>query len=99
MATTWRGVFPAVTTKMAREGQVDIEATQKSASRLIEGGVPGIVILPMLGENGSLTLAEREAVVRAAVEVVHGRFPILSVSGYAHRLTTVSRSRRFLSGV
>ena len=78
MATIWRGVFPAVTTKMTREGKVDLEATQKSVNRLIEGGVSGFVILPMLGENGSLTPAERETVIRAAVEVAGGRVPVLS---------------------
>lgn len=74
----WRGVFPAVTTKMTREGHVDIEATQGSLNRLIEGGVSGVIVLPMLGENASLTAAEREGVIRAAVEVVDGRVPLLS---------------------
>ena len=74
----WRGVFPAVTTKMTQEGHVDIEATQRSLSRLIEGGVSGVIVLPMLGENASLTAAEREGVIRAAVEVVDGRVPLLS---------------------
>ena len=74
----WRGVFPAVTTKMTREGHVDIEATQGSLNRLIEGGVSGVIVLPMLGENASLTAAEREGVIRAAVEAVDGRVPLLS---------------------
>ncbi len=74
----WRGVFPAVTTKMTQEGHVDIEATQRSLNRLIEGGVSGVIVLPMLGENASLTAAEREGVIRAAVEAVNGRVPLLS---------------------
>jgi len=32
----------------------------------------------MLGENASLSPAERERVIRAAVEVVNGRVPLLS---------------------
>ena len=78
MTTTWRGVFPAVTTKMDEAGQVDITATQRSINRLIENGVSGVIVLPMLGENASLTSSEREKVIRAAVEVVHGRVPVLS---------------------
>jgi 4-hydroxy-tetrahydrodipicolinate synthase len=74
----WRGIFPAVTTKMTQEGRVDIEATQRSLSRLIESGVSGVIVLPMLGENASLTAAEREGIIRAAVEVVDGRVPLLS---------------------
>jgi 4-hydroxy-tetrahydrodipicolinate synthase len=78
MTATWRGVFPAVTTKMNEAGQVDITATQNSINRLIENGVSGVIVLPMLGENASLTLPEREKVIRAAVEVVNGRVPVLS---------------------
>jgi 4-hydroxy-tetrahydrodipicolinate synthase len=78
MTTTWRGVFPAVTTKMDETGQVDITATQRSINRLIENGVSGVIVLPMLGENASLTSSEREKVIRGAVEVVHGRVPVLS---------------------
>jgi 4-hydroxy-tetrahydrodipicolinate synthase len=77
MTTTWRGVFPAVTTKMDEAGQVDIPATQRSINRLIENAVSGVVVLPMLGENASLTLTERERIIRAAVEVVDGRVPVL----------------------
>jgi 4-hydroxy-tetrahydrodipicolinate synthase len=78
MATTWRGVFPAVTTKMDKAGQIDVTATQHSISRLIENGVSGVIVLPMLGENASLTLTEREKIIRAAVEGVDGRVPVLS---------------------
>jgi 4-hydroxy-tetrahydrodipicolinate synthase len=74
----WRGVFPAVTTKMDRDGGVDLARTQASIDRLIENGVSGVIVLPMLGENASLALAERERVIRAAVEVVGGRVPVLS---------------------
>ena len=75
---TWRGVFPAVTTKMDETGAVDLARTQASIDRLIENGVSGVIVLPMLGENASLKLAERESVIRAAVEVADGRVPVLS---------------------
>ena len=75
---TWSGVFPAVTTKMQPSGAVDLAATQASIDRLIANGVSGVIVLPMLGENASLTQAERDAVVTAAREVVAGRVPMLS---------------------
>jgi 4-hydroxy-tetrahydrodipicolinate synthase len=77
MAAKWRGVFPAVTTKMDRRGAVDLEATRRSIRRLIDNGVSGIIVLPMLGENASLDMAERESVIRAATETVRGRVPVL----------------------
>ena len=74
----WTGVFPAVTTKLTRDGKVDIPATQTSIDRLLNNGVSGVIVLPMLGENASLNMTEREAVIRAAVEVVNKRAPVLS---------------------
>jgi 4-hydroxy-tetrahydrodipicolinate synthase len=75
---TWTGVFPAVTTKMNQDGKVDLAATQSSVDRLVKAGVSGVIVLPMLGENASLTLAERESVIRAGAEVAKGRVPVLS---------------------
>ncbi|WP_366663894.1 dihydrodipicolinate synthase family protein, partial [Mesorhizobium sp.] len=63
---TWSGVFPAVTTKMQASGVVDLKATQASIERLVQNGVSGVIVLPMLGENATLTQAERDAVVSAA---------------------------------
>jgi 4-hydroxy-tetrahydrodipicolinate synthase len=74
----WSGVFPAVTTKMDKQGNIDIPATQRSIERLIASGVSGLIVLPMLGENASLSPAEKEKVIRAAREVVNGRVPLLS---------------------
>jgi len=74
----WSGIFPAVTTKMKQDGSLDLPALQSSIDRLIKGGVSGVIVLPMLGENASLTMAEREAVIRAAVETSQGRVPVLS---------------------
>jgi 4-hydroxy-tetrahydrodipicolinate synthase len=76
--TTWSGVFPAVTTKLERSGEIDIGATQAGIDRQIANGVSGIIVLPMLGENASLNLAEKELVIRSAREVVAGRVPLLS---------------------
>ncbi|MER8950135.1 dihydrodipicolinate synthase family protein [Mesorhizobium sp. M0809] len=78
MATTWAGVFPAATTKMSENGEIDLAATQNSIERLVQSGVSGVIVLPMLGENASLTLSEKEKVIRAAKEVVSGRVPLLS---------------------
>jgi 4-hydroxy-tetrahydrodipicolinate synthase len=75
---TWSGVFPAVTTKMQASGGIDLKATQASIARLIDNGVSGVIVLPMLGENASLTQTERDSVVLAAKEVVAGRVPLLS---------------------
>ncbi|KQV08896.1 4-hydroxy-tetrahydrodipicolinate synthase [Devosia sp. Root413D1] len=75
---TWSGVFPAATTKMTASGGLDLPAMQLSIERLVKGGVSGVIVLPMLGENAALTQAEKDKVVRAAKEVVAGKVPLLS---------------------
>ena len=55
-----------------------LAATRASIERLISEGVSGVIVLPMLGENASMNMQEREAVIRAAVEVAAGRVPVLS---------------------
>lgn len=74
----WKGVFPAVTTKLNQDGSVDLAATTASIERLIEAGVDGVIVLPMLGENASMDMAEREMIIRAAVKTAKGRVPVLS---------------------
>ena len=93
--THWQGVFPAVTTKLEQDGTVDLKATQASIDRLIENGVSGIIVLPMLGENASLQPREREAVVRAAAEVVASRVPLLSGLAEISTATAIASARKY----
>lgn len=85
----WKGVFPAVTSKLKEDGSVDIEATKASIERLIENGVSGVIVLPMLGENASMEMEERKAIIKAGVETAAGRVPVLS--GLAE--TTLERAK------
>lgn len=88
--TNWSGVFPAVTTKLRKDESLDLDFTCRSIERLIDAGVSGVIVLPMLGENASLTMNEREAVIRAAKEAVAGRVPLLS--GLAEISTEAARA-------
>jgi 1-pyrroline-4-hydroxy-2-carboxylate deaminase len=77
MTTGWRGVFPAATTQFTTDSAVDREATQRSLDALIKDGVNGLIMLGTCGENNSLDPEEKRAVLRAAVEVVKGRVPVV----------------------
>ena len=74
----WSGVFPAVTTQMKRDESLDLEATARHLEVLIDSGVSGIVMLGSLGESATLGPEEKRNVVRAALEAVRGRVPVLS---------------------
>src|SRR6266566_1694884 len=73
----WRGVFPAITTQMKKDGALDLDATARHATTLIQSGVAGVIFLGSLGENQSLAAAEKRRVIEAMVEAVNGRVPVL----------------------
>lgn len=91
------GVFPASTTKLTESGEVDIKACQTSYERLIESGVSGIIVLPMLGENPCMTLDEKEAIIRTAVEVSNGRVPVLAGLAEGSMADAVAAAKRYAS--
>ncbi|MCP4381896.1 MAG: dihydrodipicolinate synthase family protein [Hyphomicrobiales bacterium] len=94
---TWTGVFPAVTTKLGADGSLDVPATQHSIDRVIENGVSGVIVLPMLGENASLSQPERDAVLSAAKDAVAGRVPLLSGLAECSSNDAIAAARRYKS--
>jgi 4-hydroxy-tetrahydrodipicolinate synthase len=78
MKVDWKGVFPAVTTKLNGDGSLDREAIAAGLNRLIDNGVGGVVMMGMVGENAQLTPEEKRTVLKIAVETVKGRIPVIS---------------------
>jgi 4-hydroxy-tetrahydrodipicolinate synthase len=88
---TWSGVYPAATTQFHADSSIDFEATQGVLDALIKDGVHGLIVLGTCGENNSLEAEEKRAVLKAAVEVVAGRVPV--VVGVSEM--TTDRAARF----
>jgi 4-hydroxy-tetrahydrodipicolinate synthase len=79
----WSGVFPAATTQFDAAGNVDLAASAAVQEALVRDGVHGLVLLGTVGENNSLSAAEKRAVLSAAVKKVGGKVPLLAgVSEY-----------------
>jgi len=76
--TGWRGVFPAATTQFNEDLSIDIDATQRVQDALVNDGVTGLIILGTCGENNSLDAEEKRTVLKAAVETVKGRVPVVT---------------------
>ena len=74
----WSGVFPAVTTQMRPDGEIDAAATMHHIEVLLRSGVAGMVVLGSLGENQSLTADEKLALVAMTVSTIAGRVPVLA---------------------
>jgi 4-hydroxy-tetrahydrodipicolinate synthase len=78
MQVNWKGVFPAVTTKLKDDGSLDHEAIKAGLNRLIDSGVGGVVMMGMVGESAQLTPDEKRTVIKLAVETVSGRVPVIA---------------------
>jgi 4-hydroxy-tetrahydrodipicolinate synthase len=74
----WSGVFPAVTTQMHPDGEIDLAATMRHLKVLIDSGVAGMVVLGSLGENQTLTADEKRALIATSAMTIRGRVPLLA---------------------
>ena len=78
MNISWQGVFPAATTLFHSDQSLDLPATAAHLERMLKAGVHGMIVLGTVGENCSLEYGEKLQVLRAAVEQIAGRVPVLS---------------------
>lgn len=85
MKVDWKGVYPAATTAFTRSQAVDLEASAAHFDALVRAGMHGLVVLGTVGEVHALEPAEKLEVLRAAVDAVDGRVPVLA--GVAHNTT------------
>ena len=74
----WHGVYPAATTQFAADFSLDIPACRQTVTALVEDGVDGLVLLGTVGENNSLRPEEKRFALRAAVEAVGKRVPLVA---------------------
>jgi len=99
MTSNWHGVIPALMTEMKQDGALDLDATARHIDSCLSAGCEGFVMLGTLGENSSLSLDEKEAVVRTAVTAVKGKVPILAgVAEYTTRLAIEAGGRMKKAG-
>ncbi len=75
---TWHGVLPAAVTHFQPDFSLDLPATLKHLEAMVAAGVHGLIMLGTVGENCSLEMPEKLAVLRATVERFRGRVPILT---------------------
>ena len=94
MSSNWHGVIPALMTEMKQDGALDLDATAKHIDSCLSAGCEGFVMLGTLGENSSLSLDEKAAVVSTAAKAVKGRVPVIAgVAEYTTKLAIESGRR------
>ncbi len=73
----WKGVFPALLTPFTADDQVDLTMFEKNLDAQVDAGIHGIIIAGSLGEASTLTLAEKEALVKFSVSKLAGKIPVI----------------------
>jgi 4-hydroxy-tetrahydrodipicolinate synthase len=72
------GIIPAVTTPFDAARAVDLPALERNLAALLDAGVHGFVATGTMGEAGSLSPAERRAVVASTVRAAGGSVPVIA---------------------
>lgn len=74
----WQGVFPAVTTKFNEDYSLDFDAMGEHLEFQLDAGVHGVIILGSLGENSTLSMAEKLEMVRFYADRCRDRVPLVA---------------------
>jgi 4-hydroxy-tetrahydrodipicolinate synthase len=77
----WSGVFPAITTPFAADDAIDLERFGAHAAWMAGHGCTAIVTPGSLGEGGLLSLDEKRALWRRAVEALPADVPVVAAVG------------------
>jgi 4-hydroxy-tetrahydrodipicolinate synthase len=73
----WKGVFPALLTPFDANDQVDLAMYEKNLDAQVEAGIHGIIIGGSLGEASTLTIEEKEMLVKFSVKKLSGKIPVI----------------------
>ncbi len=91
-----RGSYPPVVTPF-RNGRVDLKQFAALLERQVVEGSHGMVISGTTGEPSSLSVDERTALFKVAVETVAGRIPVVAATGsdsYEETLELTARAEK-----
>jgi 2-keto-3-deoxy-L-arabinonate dehydratase len=93
-ARPYRGVFPVVPTIFDDRGELDLDGQRRCIDFMIDAGSHGLCILANFSEQFVLTDAERDQVMRAVLEHVVGRVPVIVTTTHFGSRICAERSRQ-----
>jgi 4-hydroxy-tetrahydrodipicolinate synthase len=76
-----RGFATAVPTPFDEVGLIDVAELERFCDRQIGDGAAALVVCGTTGEAPTLSRAEHETIIRIAVDVAHGRVPVIAGAG------------------
>lgn len=77
MKINWEGVCPALLTPFTKEDKLDMPLFEKNLAAQLKAGVQGIILAGSLGEASTVTVAEKEQLVKFSVDYLQGKIPVI----------------------
>jgi 4-hydroxy-tetrahydrodipicolinate synthase len=77
MSVQWKGVFPALLTPFTANDEIDRPLFEKNLQAQLDAGVNGVIIGGSLGEASTISVLEKEQLVKSAVSYVNGKVPVI----------------------
>jgi 4-hydroxy-tetrahydrodipicolinate synthase len=93
-ATWLAGYIPDLPTPFGENGGLDLAAFTKLCERQVQAEVSAILVGETAGEASTLTPAEHDSIVRAAVEIARGRVRIIAGAGSNSTSQAIELTRR-----
>ncbi|MFC5068642.1 dihydrodipicolinate synthase family protein [Flaviflagellibacter deserti] len=90
----FKGVFPVAPTVFDDHGELDLDGQKRALDFMIDAGSQGICVLANFSEQFVLSDAERDLVMRTALEHVAGRVPVIVTTTHFSSAVCAERSRR-----
>jgi 4-hydroxy-tetrahydrodipicolinate synthase len=88
----FRGTYTALVTPF-QDDVLDLSALEKLIEGQIADGITGMVAAGTTGESSTLSLDEREQVIRVTIEVAKGRCQVLAGTGSNSTASTVAATK------
>lgn len=88
------GLTTALATPFLADGALDSEGWQRLLALQVAGGAQAVVVAGSTGEAATLTDAESDSLLRAAVDFIGGRMPVLAGTGLSGTARTIEATRR-----
>src|ERR1700752_2795816 len=95
IAVPWlTGYIPDLPTPFDQAGRIDVSAFARLCERQIAAGVSAIVVCETVGKASTLSPAEQEFVIRAAVDIARGRARVIAGAGSNSTEQAIELTRR-----
>jgi 4-hydroxy-tetrahydrodipicolinate synthase len=88
------GYIPDLPTPFDAKGAVDLNAFRRLCERQIEAGVSALVVGETAGETSTLSVAEHESLIHAAVEIARPRSRVIAGAGSNSTHHAIELTRR-----